>query len=107
MILEAYLPKSSQQTTVLVRTPENDVDWMQTRGIFIEYASTLKVDLSFQDFDKELAHLPGEYIEPRGCLLLAWVGDSLAGCCALRPLDTTDYANAAEMKRLFVRTRYR
>ena len=51
--------------------------------------------------------LPGEYTEPRGCLLLAWVDGELAGCCALRPLDTTDFANAAEMKRLYVRANFR
>jgi ribosomal protein S18 acetylase RimI-like enzyme len=31
----------------------------------------------------------------------------VAGCCALRPLDNCDYANAAEMKRLFVRKAFR
>jgi putative acetyltransferase len=31
----------------------------------------------------------------------------LAGCCALRPLDSADYSNAAEMKRLYVRPPYR
>lgn len=31
----------------------------------------------------------------------------MAGCCALRPLDNCDYANAAEMKRLFVHKAFR
>jgi len=75
----------------------------QTRAIFQEYASTLAVDLCFQDFDQELHDLPGDYAPPRGALLLAWLDGVLAGCCALRPLDSSDYANAAEMKRLFVR----
>jgi ribosomal protein S18 acetylase RimI-like enzyme len=75
----------------------------QTRAIFQEYAATLKVDLCFQGFEQELQDLPGEYAGPRGALLLAWIDGVLAGCCALRPLDSSDYANAAEMKRLFVR----
>ena len=75
----------------------------QTRAIFQEYASTLAVDLCFQGFEQELVKLPGEYAQPRGALLLAWLDGVLAGCCALRPLDSSDYANAAEMKRLFVR----
>jgi ribosomal protein S18 acetylase RimI-like enzyme len=73
----------------------------------LEYANSLDVDLCFQGFEQELADLPGEYAEPRGALLLAWVDGQLAGCCALRPLDASDYANAAEMKRLFVRPRFR
>ena len=30
-----------------------------------------------------------------------------SGCCALRPIDEVDVANAAEMKRLYVRTAFR
>lgn len=79
----------------------------EVRDIFREYASTLGVDLCFQDFDAELASLPGDYAEPRGSLLLAWVDGELAGCCALRPAEDVDYVNAAEMKRLFVRKAFR
>lgn len=78
-----------------------------TREIFSEYAASLSVDLQFQQFDAELASLPGVYAAPRGALLLALVDDAVAGCCALRPLDDTDYANACEMKRLYVRKAFR
>ena len=77
------------------------------REIFQEYASTLDVDLSFQDFTQELEQLPGEYAPPRGQILLAEVDGSIAGCCALRPLDAADYPNACEMKRLYVRKAFR
>lgn len=77
------------------------------REIFREYAQGLGVDLCFQGFEQELAELPGEYAPPRGTLLLARVDGVVAGCCALRPLDTSDYPNAAEMKRLYVREAYR
>lgn len=77
------------------------------RGILREYADSLQIDLCFQGFEEELAHLPGEYAQPRGALLMALVDDELAGCCALRPLDATDYPNACEMKRLYVRKRFR
>lgn len=78
-----------------------------TREIFREYAHSLAVDLCFQNFDAELASLPGEYAPPSGCLLLAFVDSALAGCGALRAMAEADYANACEMKRLFVRPAFR
>lgn len=77
------------------------------REIFREYAATLGVDLAFQDFEAELASLPGDYAAPRGHLLLAQVDGAIAGCCAMRPLDAADYPNASEMKRLYVRKAFR
>ena len=77
------------------------------RDIMREYARSLQVDLCFQNFDAELAGLPGEYAPPTGQLLLALVGGAPAGCGALRALPDTDHANACEMKRLFVRPAFR
>lgn len=88
-------------------TPSTESELAAAREIFREYAVELGVDLCFQSFDAELASLPGDYAEPRGALLLALVEGEVAGCCALRPLDTADYANAAEIKRLYVRKAFR
>lgn len=77
------------------------------RAIFREYAASLDVDLNFQGFEAELATLPGDYAAPAGQLLLAMVDDDLAGCGAFRPLTDVDYANACEMKRLYVRPAFR
>ena len=79
----------------------------QVADIFREYAQSLPIDLGFQGFEQELATLPGDYASPRGALLLATVDGVVAGCCALRPLDASDYANASEMKRLYVRSAFR
>lgn len=87
----------------VLRRPVDAAEMAETQAIFREYAASLDVDLCFQNFEAELAGLPGEYAAPRGHLLLAWSGATLAGCGALRPLDGSDYANACEMKRLFVR----
>ncbi len=78
-----------------------------TREIFREYAGTLAVDLCFQGFEAELQALPGDYVEPHGRLLLALVDGRVAACGAFRPLADVDYANACEMKRLYVRPAFR
>jgi ribosomal protein S18 acetylase RimI-like enzyme len=88
-------------------TPDTPERLAATRQIFLEYAEELGIDLCFQNFEAELAGLPGEYRAPAGTLLLAMVGGEIAGCCALRRLDAVDYPNASEMKRLFVRKAFR
>ncbi len=88
-------------------SPSHPAEFELLREILCEYARGLGVDLCFQQFDQELAGLPGEYAPPRGALFLAKVDGKVAGCCALRPLDNADYPNAAEMKRLYVRDAFR
>src|SRR5207244_7255913 len=83
-------------------TPDTPELLEATRQIFCDYAEQLGIDLCFQNFEAELADLPGSYAPPQGALLLALVDGEVAGCCALRALDTVDYPNASEMKRLFV-----
>ena len=99
------MPESSASPQFI--TPVTPAQRDATRAIFKEYAVQSGVDLCFQNFDAELAGLPGDYAAPQGCLLLAMVGGEVAGCCAMRPLDTVDYPNACEMKRLYVRKGFR
>lgn len=96
-----------QPPEIQLITPCSTQEIAAVREIFREYAEGLQVDLCFQQFDIELANLPGDYAGPRGALLLAMVDGNVAGCCALRPLDSVDYPNAAEMKRLYVRKAFR
>jgi len=79
----------------------NQID--QARELFLEYAQSLGFSLCFQNFDKELANLPGDYAPPDGCLLLAEYEGQLAGCIALHKLD----AGICEMKRLYLRPQFR
>lgn len=93
--------------SITLTTPRDTRELEILRGLFREYARSLDIDLGFQNFEDELRDLPGDYAAPHGALLLAWVDGQAAGCCALRPLDTVDYANACEMKRLYVRPAFR
>jgi len=92
---------------IRLATPDSPELLAATREIFREYAQSLDVDLCFQNFEQELASLPGEYDVPSGALLLAFVDGQLAGCGALRALHDADNGNSCEMKRLFVRPAFR
>lgn len=98
---------TAEATQVAIRQASSADELAVARRLFLEYASGLGVDLCFQNFSAELAGLPGDYAEPGGALLLAWVNDEPAGCVALRPLPEADHPNACEMKRLFVRPPFR
>ena len=90
----------NSMTTILQVEGEEGVK--QARGLFREYEAWLGLDLCFQNFEKELAELPGAYAPPTGRLLLAFEDDQLVGCVALRKLSD----GVCEMKRLFVRPQF-
>src|SRR5260370_1183754 len=79
--------------------PSTPADIETIRSLFREYAAWLNIDLSFQNFEDELAALPGDYAPPSGCILLARIDAHPAGCVALRKIDP----ETCEMKRLWVR----
>lgn len=101
------MPDPTPSATLALRLAETPDDLKAVRDLFVDYQASLDVDLCFQGFAHEIDHLPGEYAAPSGALLLALVDGEPAGCCAMRPLHSSDHLNACEMKRLFVRTAFR
>jgi len=79
-------------------TIERFDDIEEVRELFLEYAQSIGVDLSFQNFDEELASLPGDY-DP--ILVARWDGE-VAGCVAMHRYD-----DVCEMKRLYIRPQFR
>jgi GNAT superfamily N-acetyltransferase len=86
-----------------IRQAESPVQIAQVHDLFLEYAQSLGFSLCFQNFDKELAGLPGDYAPPEGRLLLAEFAGGVAGCVALHKIE----AGTCEMKRLYLRPKFR
>ena len=68
-----------------------------------EYAAWLAIDMSFQNFDDEMAQIDTEYSLPKGLLWALQDGDKIVGCVGFKRLDDT----TAEVKRLYVQPAYR
>lgn len=68
------------------------------KSLFVEYEKQLGVDLCFQNFENELAELPGIYKEPKGTILKLVIERKIVGVVALKPLSQTE----CEMKRLYI-----
>ena len=82
-----------------IKRAQTKAEIQEVESLFQEYESFLNVDLCFQNFEDELANLPGKYSPPRGDLLIGLDGEKIVGCVAVRKLDD----DICEMKRLFVR----
>lgn len=89
---------STIMNIIYAKTPQ-DID--EVRRLFREYEAYLNVDLCFQQFESELANLPGTYAPPSGTLLLAIYGQKAVGCGALRRVGDIQ-SHTCEMKRLYV-----
>jgi ribosomal protein S18 acetylase RimI-like enzyme len=88
---------------VVITPPENPDDVDTIRLLFREYEKAIGIDLCFQDFESELAALPGRYAPPNGRLYIAYCNDKVTGCVGIRKLSD----GICEMKRLYVRPQYR
>jgi putative acetyltransferase len=92
--------KACQYRHVVIEVrPATEADIDDVRTLLREYEATLGIPLDFQQFDREVAELPGAYAPPRGSLHVARQGADPVGCVALRPIEP----EICELKRLYVR----
>jgi putative acetyltransferase len=96
-------PLSPVLQSLVIGQAQSPTQIAQVRELFLEYAQSLGFSLCFQNFDQELAGLPGDYAPPEGRLLLASCDGEPAGCVALHRLAE----GICEMKRLYLRPRFR
>ena len=96
-------PYRMDQSGIGIVRVATEQDLESVRTLFLEYARSLDFDLNFQRFHAEMDSLPGSYATPRGLLLLAMDGETAAGCVAVR----RHKPEICEMKRLYVRSKYR
>ncbi|EXI89160.1 MAG: Carbonic anhydrase 2 [Candidatus Accumulibacter sp. BA-94] len=90
-------------TKLSILTAADGVQLEHVRQFIRNYAAWLGVDLSFQEFDQEMAALPGAYVPPAGRLFYAERDGEPAGCVAIRPFSS----GLCELKRLYVEPRHR
>jgi len=86
------------KVTASLLKPNSPAEWREARRLVEEYASSLNLDLAFQNFAQDLAHFENEYSAPSGAFLLAQEKGSFVGCVGLRKLSDT----IGEIKRLYV-----
>lgn len=89
--------------SIHIAPPRDTADFDAIAELVREYAGSLGFSLDYQDFDAELRDLRAKYGPPGGALLLGRVEGEAAGTVALRQLET----DIGEMKRLYVRPRFR
>jgi GNAT superfamily N-acetyltransferase len=97
------MTKTIQQNNIVFKIADTEQEFNDAKNLFQQYAQSLNIDLSFQNFDDELNTIDKQYKKPAGALLLAYKDGLAIGCAGIRQLDK----DTAELKRMFVQPEYR
>jgi putative acetyltransferase len=92
-----------EKLSISYKVAATDQEFGMGKNLIQQYANSLGVDLSFQDFAAELQTIHKQYNMPKGALLLAYNDEAAVGCVAIRELDS----ETAELKRMFVQPEFR
>ena len=88
--------------SIQYKIAETSDEFKHGEKLFLLYADSLNVDLSFQNFTDELKTINKQYNKPGGALLIAYNGEDAIGCAGLRMINS----EVTELKRMFVLTEY-
>lgn len=75
----------------------------EIRELLLDYQKAISSHLCFEYFKEELENLAEYYPLPKGCLFAGFAEDTLAGCVALKPVDS----KTCELKRFYVKPEFR
>lgn len=82
---------------------ESHKNYEIAKDLFKEYEQDIGIDLSFQNFSKELQNLKQQYEEPFGGIILLEYNLMIIGCVAIRKQDDS----IGELKRMYIQKTYR
>jgi putative acetyltransferase len=95
--------ETQQSETIRFGIAHTADEFEDARNLYIQYANSLDIDLSFQNFDTELNSLEEQYSVPHGAIVLAYKSETPVGCVGIR----AHAPGIAELKRMFVHPEYR
>lgn len=95
--------ESVSPESIVFKVASDKIDFDNAIVLFKQYASTLEINLEFQNFSDELNTIAVQYNKPKGALILAYSNQVSIGCAAIREFDDT----IAELKRMYVRDEFR
>jgi GNAT superfamily N-acetyltransferase len=87
------------QLITLIEVKSNS-DYEIAITLFKEYASSIEIDLEFQNFNEELENLKNKYSRPQGLIYIVFDHyNSPIGCFGIRALNNT----ICELKRMYLK----
>lgn len=86
-----------------IRLATTTADFNIGKELFVAYAKSLDINLSFQNFEEELNNIKSQYNKPFGGLILLSFNNNNIGCVGIKKFDNS----ICELKRMYVINQYR